>query len=643
MSGIAGIYYRDGRPCDRGLLTRMTDVMEERGPHGAGQWAGESVGLGHRMLATTPESRDESQPLLDESGSLCLVLDGRVDNRAELRAALESHGVVLRNETDAEYVLKAYECWGESSVERIIGDFALAIWDRRRRRLFCARDPLGIRPFYYYIGDRVFVFGSELRQILLSADVARKPNEGMIAEYLAGAMNSSEETLYLGVLRLPPAHYLTVEAGKVQTRRYFDIDPRKEIRYRDDREYAGHFLEILTEAVSCRLRSPAPVGIALSGGLDSSSVAAIAKNLPGLGSEAFSMVFPGRSCDESSYIAQVLEKTGITGYRCLPSDMPASYYRDQARRYGDFPDYPNGAMAHALTRAARDKGFRVLLTGLGGDEWLMGSFYRYADLLRSFRFVEFLRKVRDNAQLSGPRFSWATVLRFGLWPLVPNRVQKSLEGALQRNRTPDWIDPAFARRAGLAGRLRQRPAAPVMRTFAQQDLHDVLNSGWRIHALEMENRAASSAGIEHRHPFSDRRILEFALALPEEQRWRSDQTKFILRESMRSLLPEPVRLRQTKAEFSPVFTSAFENGGGERLFDSLAISSPGWVDAERVRAKYREMVALQQGGDPAYTQHTCPLWMIYGINVWYETVFESSSSPALMDAAAREPEIAIAN
>ncbi len=646
MSGIAGIYRRDGQPCDRGTLTRMMDAMEDRGPDNAGQWAGESIGLGHRTLATTPESRHESQPLLDESGTLCLVLDGRVDNRAELKAALESRGFGPRNETDAEYVLKAFQCWGESSVERLIGDFALAIWDRCRRRLFCARDPLGIRPFYYYLNERVFVFGSELRQILLHADVPREPNEGMIAEYLAGAMNSVEETLYRGVLRLPPAHSLTVEASKVQKRRYFDIDPGKEVRYRDDREYAAHFLELLTEAVRCRLRSDGPVGINLSGGLDSSSVAALAKKLAGSGCEAFSMVFPGRSCDESAYIDQLLETTGITGRRCLPSEMPADYYRDQARLYRDFPDYPNGAMAHALTKSARDKGFRVLLTGLGGDEWLMGSFYRYADLLRRFRFLEFARKVRDNARLSGPRFSWLTVLRFGLWPLVPGPVQRSLQGALRCNRTPDWMDPAFARRAGLADRLRQRgvlhDGAPRMRTFAQQDLHDVLTSGWRIHALEMENRAASSAGIEHRHPFSDRRIVEFALALPERQRWRGDRTKFILRESMRSLLPEAIRLRQSKAEFSPVFTNMFENSGGQGLFSSLAISSLGWVDGERVRAKYRQMVALQQSGDPTYTQHTCPLWMIYGINAWYEGVFQNSSSRESQDAPTRERETVMA-
>ncbi|MDQ6701130.1 MAG: asparagine synthase-related protein, partial [Acidobacteriota bacterium] len=443
-----------------------------------------------------------------------------------------------------------------------------------------------------------------------------------------GAMNSAEETLYRGILRLPPAHCLSVEAEKIEKRRYFDIDPGKEIRYRDDSEYAERFLEILNEAVRCRLRSCTPVGVTLSGGLDSSSVAALAAK-GGRGSapfEAFSLVFPGRSCDESVYIGHMLAHAGIRGNSYAPAELPASYYIAQTKRYFDFPDYPNGGMAHELTAGAREKGFRVLLTGLGGDEWLMGSFYHYADLLRRFRIRDFVQKLRTNAELSGPRFSWRTILRFGLWPLAPGWLQSRFAGALQQNRIPDWIEPEFARRAGLAERLRNRAAAPAFRTFAQRDLHSILTSGWRIHALEMENRAASSAGIEHRHPFSDRRVLEFALALPEEQRWRGDRTKFILREAMRSTLPEQIRLRQTKAEFSPVFTNTFRSAGGEMLFASLAISSLHWVNESRVRAKYLRMTDLERKGDPSYTGHACPLWMIYGINTWYQTAYRSEEA-----------------
>jgi len=191
VSGIAGIFNLDGRPVDPALLTRMTDVIAHRGPDGAGQWIDGSVGLGHRMLHTTPESLYEKQPLIDETGNLCLVLDGRVDNREELRTALEAKGAKLRTDTDAEMVLHAYECWGEESPKKIIGDFAFAIWDKRDRLLFCARDPLGMKPFHYYTDGRTFLCGSELRQLFEDVTVQREPNEGMVGEYLVSSLTNS--------------------------------------------------------------------------------------------------------------------------------------------------------------------------------------------------------------------------------------------------------------------------------------------------------------------------------------------------------------------------------------------------------------------------------------------------------------------
>ena len=157
MSGIAGIFNRDGRPVDPDLLARMTDAIAHRGPDGAGHWADGAVGFGHQMLCTAPESLHEQQPWRDETGQLCLVLDGRVDNRAELQRALAAAGAHLGEDTDAELVLQSYEVWGEACPKRIIGDFAFAIWDARKQQLFCARDFLGIKPFYYYADERTFL------------------------------------------------------------------------------------------------------------------------------------------------------------------------------------------------------------------------------------------------------------------------------------------------------------------------------------------------------------------------------------------------------------------------------------------------------------------------------------------------------
>jgi asparagine synthase (glutamine-hydrolysing) len=279
MSGIAGVYNLDGRPVDAALLRRMTERIAHRGPDGAGYWMDGPIGLGHQMLHTTPEALVEKQPFLNARGDLCLTLDGRVDNREELRAALEAHGAKLRTDTDAELVLQAYECWGEECPRRLLGDFAFAIWDRRQRQLFCARDILGFKPFYYYTDGRTFLFGSELPQLFEDTTIRREPNEGMIGEYLVMAVTSQEETLYRDIFRLPPAHVVSVQGGQLRKERYWTLDLAKQIRYRTDEEYAAHFFAVFKEAVRCRLRSHGAVGAHLSGGLDSSSVVCMAQGL----------------------------------------------------------------------------------------------------------------------------------------------------------------------------------------------------------------------------------------------------------------------------------------------------------------------------------------------------------------------------
>ena len=633
MSGIAGIYHFDGRPVDPALLRRMTDVIAYRGPEGAGHWLDGSVGLGHRLLYTTAESRHEKQPLTDETGTLCLALDGRVDNREELRAALEAKGARLRSDTDAELVLRAYECWGEESPKQIIGDFVFVIWDGRKRQLFCVRDPLGIKPFYYHTDARTFLCGSELRQLFEDVSLRREPNEGMIGEYLACAITDNQETLYRDVLRLPPAHFLLVQPGGTRKERYWDIDSVREVRYHTDAEYAEHFLNIFKEAVRCRLRSSGRVGADLSGGVDSSSIVGVVQSLyrdEGLadsGFETFSLVFPGLPCDESAYIEAVVRMWGIKSNFTCPHESETCDYADEVHRYYDFPPYPNGVMSYPLMSVAREKGFRVVLSGGGGDDWLTGSFYHYADFIRHLNILSLIRQLRYDRQFSADSgvpaiiFPSLPLLRVGLLPLVPRPAHRVIKWALRRDGNPPWITTQFARRIQLAERLRKHNTRRQFQSFAQEHIHNTLVSGWLSQGNESGNRLESWFGLEKRHPFMDRRVVEFALALPEAQRWRRDQPKFVLRQAMRGLLPETIRQRLTKADFSHVFVEAFQALGGECLFDSLTIASMGWVDGAQVREMYHEMTQRYARRDTGYISYVWKLWMILGIELWFNTVF----------------------
>lgn len=627
MSGIVGIYNLDGRPVDPALLKRMTDEISHRGPDGVGHWIDGPVGLGHQMLCTTPESLREKQPLLDETGNLCLTLDGRVDNRDELKSAIEAKGGRLRDDTDAELVLKSYECWGESCPNRIIGDFAFAIWDKRKRQLFCARDFLGLKPFYYVNTGRSFLFSSELPPIFIDSAVQRYPNEGMIAEYLANAITSQEETLFQNVFRLPPAHYLLLRPGTFRKQRYWTINPGPEICYKSDEDYAKHFLEIFREAVCCRLRSNTPVGVSLSGGLDSSSVAGVAASLVEEAScvseiEAFSTVYPGYACDESDYINDVIGKWRLKWHTTLQYIGDLSLYSERTQRYQDFPGYPNGGAVGSVNRLVQKKGVRVLLSGVGGDEWLTGSRYRLADHLQRLRAPELVRELGYMFHAEGMAVTLSRLLHYGLWPLLPRSVRSMVKWVLgkeDRQPSPSWIESGFAAQTRLAERMERREMLPSPLGIAPWDIYVAATNGFVVHAIEMEEREAARYGLEGRHPLLDRRVVEFALALPEEQRCRCNQNKFVLRQVSKGYLPETVNQRRTKADFSHLFAETFQTLGAERLWDSLSLVSQGWVAEKNVQRMYQEMTQLYNKGEDF--RHIWPLWMIFGVELWFNTIF----------------------
>ena len=278
MSGIVGIWNVDGRPIDPDSLGKMMERIRYRGPDGSATWIDGSVGLGHQRLCTTPESLHEYLPLQSADGNVCLTADARVDNREELRQGLEARGVRLRTDTDAELILGAYEVWGEECPIHILGDFAFALWDRRRQQLFCARDIVGTKPIYYHFDGQAFRFASIASALFADGTVSRKPNKATMFLYLLGEPVLGD-TLYEGIYRLRPASQLVVRDGQLRTKRYWNGDPQREIRYGSEAEYAEHFLAIFREAVRVRLRSQAPVGATLSGGLDSPSVVCMAQAL----------------------------------------------------------------------------------------------------------------------------------------------------------------------------------------------------------------------------------------------------------------------------------------------------------------------------------------------------------------------------
>jgi len=372
MSAIVGLYSLDGQPVNRGDLERMVDTVAHRGPDAAGVWNRGSIGLGQRMLWTTPESLDERLPLVDKAGDVVLTADARIDNRDELIAALgvtdHPHGEI----SDSELILSAYKQWGEACAEKLVGDFAFAIWDGLRQRLFCARDHLGVKPFYYHQSSRAFAFASEIKALLSLPGVPFRLNEMRVADHLAGMFEDRTITFYQDIFRLPAAHSMTVGREGMRVRRYWSLDVSREVRLKSDGEYAEAFRTIFTDAVRCRLRSAFPMGALLSGGLDSSAIVCAARKvLAEQGKHrlhTFSAIFPGlpeadlRRIDERPFIDAVVSMGGLIPHFVHADRLSPLEEIDRVLWHEDEAVLaPNLYMHWALYRAAHQQGVRVLL------------------------------------------------------------------------------------------------------------------------------------------------------------------------------------------------------------------------------------------------------------------------------------------
>ena len=624
MSGIAAIYHLDGRPVDRGLVAAMLDAAAYRGPDGLDSWVEGPVGLGHAMLRTTPEAMGESQPLVDEQNGLALTMDGRVDNRDEVRSLLERQGLRLIRGTDAEIVLRAYQCWGEEAPAKILGDFAFALWDGRKRQLFCARDVASVQPLFYYCDGRSFICASELHQILADPAVPHEPDEHVIGMYLTGMLLDPVATLYRDIRRLEGGGSITVRPGKIDRRRYFDIDPAKKIRYRTDVEYAEHFESILRKAVRCRLRSADGVAAELSGGLDSSLVVGTIQRLlregatPAPRFETFSIKFDDPQADERGFIEDVAALWGLQTNWSPPFFAKFSDFMADIKRYRSFTARPNSVMDTLMHRAIRDRGFRVVLTGQGGDQWFGGSPDCFAELLCGFRFVELFRLLREEAAYptrvlrgQGPL---ALLLRRTLWPLVPPRPKFLINRLRGLRLVPPFANSEFARKLDLE-RARNAPTRQLPGlSFTQRTMYQVLNLGISIHFAELNERECALAGIEGRHPFYDRRVIEFAFAIPEDQRCRPRATKYVFRQPGLGLLPESVRQRRDKAEFSSLLMHGLQDVlnalGGVASVGAFNVVQRGWVDPEQFRLVYSER--MRKAG----SANLWPLWSVLEREMW---------------------------
>ncbi len=570
MSGIVGIWHRDGEPVDRFDLARVCATLRHRGADDEGMRVDGAVGLACCLARIAPESAFETQPAVDASGAV-LAFDGRLDNREELLAVLDDEAAVSDEAPDSVLALAAYHAFGDDFPARLNGDFALGLFDPSRQQVLLARDAVGVRPLYYYASRDVFLFASEIKTLLAHPRVETRPNDHALAGFLLrrfAAEEPQESTFFQNVVSVLPAHRVVVTRDGVRTQRYWDFDLTRQVRFARFEDYADAFEQHFEDAVRRRLRSATPVAVSISGGVDSSAIFCVAETVarrdrnryPGL--LGMSHTFPdGLPSDEKAFLLEIEREYGLNIWRLAdwPRGVANACCEGIWHAEAPFLD-PQWNGTHAFLTAVRDRGARVLLTGHWGDQFLFDDAY-LVDLCRrgAWRTVRrhlivFGRSVTD----SDPFYFKRRLVKALFTRHAPDTVVSAIKRARRRfhrsRRLQSWYTDAFRNR--IAETASARPAGWHAARAHTRSLYREARSRYHVLCMEWNNKIGAMHGLEMAFPFLDRDLIAFLMAIPGEIQSRNGMEKGILREALRGVLPAAIADRLSKADF----TSAVNEG-----------------------------------------------------------------------------------
>jgi asparagine synthase (glutamine-hydrolysing) len=649
VCGIAGIVAVDRlEPDTQSRTLRMRDAIAHRGPDEAGLHCDRHAALAHRRLSIVDLSTGQ-QPLANEDGTIWISFNGEIYNHGRIRADLEAHGHVYRTKSDTETIVHAYEQWGEACVHRFRGMFAFAIWDGPKRRLLLVRDRLGIKPLYWCRAGQTLVFASEIKAILASGLVEPRPNYAVLPEVLSTRYTSGEATLFKGIYKLLPGHLLVFERGEVATRQYWDVPRRSAEASRStctqEREPSGErnpvdrFRELLEESVRLRLMSDVPLGMFLSGGIDSSAIAALMARMIDRPLKTFSVAFKDRAFNELEYARAVARAIHADAHEIVIDGGDFFGALPKLVWHEDEPiAHPSSIPLYFVSALARRQ-VTVVLTGEGSDELLAG-YGKYPRAAWNWRAGGVYERVMP-AVLRG------SIAR-GLVPRLPRPLARyatrsflavdrspasmffdnfaAIRLADQRQLlSPDLrasITGANAYGASLAYFHAPNGASTLLDRLLYADIKTYL-----VELLMKQDQMSMATSIESRVPFLDHELVEFAAALPDSWKLQGWTTKRVLREAMKGLLPASI-LARPKMGFPVPFSDwtrrAWNAVVREVLLDRRS-RQRGILEPHAVDALLRAHAAgATDGGDR--------LWSLLNLELWHRTFIDKEGIQTLPHA-----------
>jgi asparagine synthase (glutamine-hydrolysing) len=601
MSVQAGILNFDSRPADLDFLGRFSSAIEQFGPDGGADYIDGPLGMAYRAFHTTLESRLERQPHRSGLGTV-ITWDGRLDNRDDLISQVRHE--LTEERTDVAIVAAAYEKWGLDCFCRLIGDWALSIWDSRKKALILARDYVGVRHLYYYPRPHTVTWCTNLAALVLFERSQFTLNDEYIAGFLA-LWPDAQLTPYREIHAVPPGKFVRIADEQVTIKSYWSFDIDRRILYKTDAEYEEHFRHAFRQAVRRRLRSDSPILAELSGGLDSSSIVCVADDIIAKGeaesprmdtTSRYDPEEPGG--DERPYFTKVEEKRGRTGFhvdlrKCSRSFLlQFDQFVATPGSMGNGPPNPNDE----TTVGSQQLAHRVLLSGVGGDEFMGGvpdpnPFL--ADLLVKYRFREFAKQL----------MAWSLVKKRPLIQLFCQCFALLLPAAYRirrdkQNKPEPWLAGCFANRYWSAiRRLAQSEnlgfQLPTQRSHAETFVGM---------ARQMSISAPPLRGCqEKRYPYLDRDLIEFIVAIPADQLLRPGQRRSLMRRALADCLPPEILARATKATTARAYMVIFETQWPqlENILKSPLSSRLGFIDAQG----FRDALAAAKSGNSPHLPH----------------------------------------
>ena len=638
MCGIAGIikFDRDAR-VNSDTIRQMCTVMSHRGPDDGGFYVSGQVGIGMRRLSIVDLARGH-QPISNEDETVWIVFNGEIYNHAELREQLQTRGHHYRTNSDTETIVHLYEEYGRDCVRHLRGMFAFAIWDTKKQHLFIARDRLGIKPLYYRLTTESLAFGSEIK-VVLAAGVQPKFNRKVLPEYLAFGYVSGSESFYDGIVKLMPGHTMQVGVdGQVSIQPYWDLPATEQDSSHNESYYVEKYRDLLEQAVQSHLMSDVPLGVFLSGGIDSSAVAALMTKLRRAPVETFSVGYAEDQYSELPYARVVSEHLKSIHHEVLVSREQFFDALPQLIWHEDEPiAWPSSVPLYFVARLARER-VKVVLTGEGSDETL-GGYARYAFTIKNAALDRYYRGVfpdavrrviRDTIQNSSHisanlrrKLAHTPLARDGnSWAsLYFDNFLCAFSEQEQHGLLSDEVAAEFKAGAPYESSLEywERSSGDVLHRLLYTDIKTYL-----VELLMKQDNMSMAASIESRVPFLDHVLVEFGTNIPRKFQLQGLSGKQILKKAVQDLLPHEILYRK-KLGFPTPWSRWLKGPQLQEIRDLLL--EPRSMDRKLFkRAAIERLFDEHKAG---YIDHYDRIWRLLNLELWHRVCVEGEGQPAM--------------